>query len=155
MTARSSLPYGRGPGRGANDNFRGWAEVHMPSDDVLGSRECANELAAGLNDVSYLGKKLSRRRVIDWLADRIYAFDGDVFNADGSRWNITEIEVDDPFTDPSFAWMGDFMKFEAAPPKQRMQRRVLPRLRLIYLALAIHYLSEDRRRRDFPPRKRA
>jgi hypothetical protein len=139
-------------GLGANDNYRGWAVVHMPSDAVIREPETVHAIAVQVLRV-WNEKRLSRRRVIDWLADTIYFYDGAIINADGTAWLIDEIDVDEPWgRDETFSWVGEMIRFATTMPQQRAHKGLVPRLRLFWLAVEITLLSEARRRAMFPPR---
>lgn len=126
----------------ANDNYRGWATIRMPPDEVLREPAAVEEIGFRLSLV-YDREGLSRRRVIDWLAETVYPFDGEITNSDGSLWRVEDIDVDAPWgKDETFSWVRSLLIFSGFPPKQKMQRRVVPRLRLIYLALAIDMLKQ-------------
>ena len=85
---------------------------------------------------------LSRRDFPNWLADTIYGFEGQVFGPDGEAFDMPDTLIDDAFNDDgSFRWLSDFLKLKDRLPKQRPQHRILPRLRLIELALKIDHQS--------------
>jgi hypothetical protein len=60
---------------------------------------------------------------------------GGFFWADGRPYNVPD--VDDVFGEPSFKWVSDFKKFAFVESRQRPQKRVIERLRLIYLAIEV------------------
>lgn len=142
-------------GLGANDNYRGWAVVHMPSDAVIREPETVQAIAAQVLRI-WKERRLSRRRLIDWLAETIYFYDGAIINADGTAWLVEEIDVDEPWgRDETYSWAGELIQFATIMPKQKAHKRLVPRLRLFWLAVQITLLGEARRRSMFPPRGEA
>ncbi|OYU75726.1 MAG: hypothetical protein CFE32_13170 [Alphaproteobacteria bacterium PA3] len=92
---------------------------------------------------------LSRRELSSWLVEKLYFFDGEALNADGTPYCICKIDLDEMLKDDSsYRWYGDFIKMATTKPKQPIQDRIIPRLRVIELALKI----DDLRRPTFPPR---
>jgi hypothetical protein len=84
----------------------------------------------------------SRRGFADLLSDIVWEFDGIVLDASGRRIDQLEICVDTILRtdeDPSNSWLGGFLRFAVYQPRQAPQKRTLPRLELLYLALAIRY----------------
>lgn len=58
----------------------------------------------------------------------------------GRRIDAPELDVDDVFRtddDPSERWISDFLRAGVSMPKRAAQDRVIPRLRLLWLGLAI------------------
>ncbi len=87
---------------------------------------------------------LSRRDFADWLADTIFGFEGRIVGPDGRPFPVTDTLIDDAFNgDGSFRWLSDFLRLADNPPKQRPQRRVLSRYRIIELALRINKHRDD------------
>lgn len=83
---------------------------------------------------------MPRRKIPDWIADTIYGCKGKIVWSDGTPFIIGDTEIDDAFSnDGSFRWLSDFIGFADHPPVQAPQRRLLARLRLIYLAFQIAY----------------
>jgi hypothetical protein len=103
--------------------------LYIPSDDELLERQTVRRIARELGDL-----RLSRRKLMDWVADEVYGFDGEFYVAGGAKVRVTE--VDDTFGEPSFKWVGDFLKWRDREPAQAIQRKVLPRLRMFAMALA-------------------
>ncbi|HST36731.1 MAG TPA: hypothetical protein VLK25_08905 [Allosphingosinicella sp.] len=82
------------------------------------------------------------------MADRIYGFEGEILDEDGRVFELDDEAIDHAFNnDGSFRWLSDFFRVTKEPPRQRAQRRVLQRLKLIYLALCIEYCVENTERR--------
>jgi hypothetical protein len=81
---------------------------------------------------------LPRREIPNLLAATYYEFRGEIVWGSGVPFVITDTTIDDAFNnDGSFRWLSDFVQFAEVEPKQRPQRRVLSRLRLIDLYFRI------------------
>lgn len=118
----------------ANDNDPfGRRVIHIPKDDELSRPSVVNRLAIALK-----AKGLSRRRIPDWMATTFAQFDGVLVDPNGHFHCVCKDDVDKTFGDEaSWRYMGYVLGFAISPPKQRMQARVVPRLRLIAIALLI------------------
>ncbi|MGH1351639.1 MAG: hypothetical protein ACRBBN_12665 [Methyloligellaceae bacterium] len=85
-------------------------------------------------------KDLSRREIPNWIANVIYDYEGRILWPVGRLFEIHDETIDLAFGDDgSFRWLSDFLSFASEPPKQKPQKRVLTRLRLIDLAFRIKY----------------
>lgn len=97
--------------------------------------------------VQYLGRRLkglnlSRREIPNWIANAVFFFEGRILWSTGTPFELSDTGIDDVFgDDASCRWCGYLLRFADVPPKQRPQARVLPRLRLISLALSITDLA--------------
>jgi hypothetical protein len=121
--------------RPANDNIKEGEKPHIviPDDDLLLRPATTARLAIALR-----AKGLSRRAFPNFILDMLYGFKGDISYADGTPFCRCAVDVDAAFNDDgSFRWLQDFLEFADRDPQQNMQERVLPRLQLIFLALAI------------------
>ena len=81
----------------------------------------------------------SRREVVEWLCPAIWYFDGEVFAADGSAYDLLAVNPDKilhPKKDRDFRWVSRFLSWQHKTPKQKPRNDVLPRLELMYLGLA-------------------
>lgn len=120
----------------ANDNIRPDDHViHVPSDDVLDQPHVVQRLA-----IAYSGFGISRRKIADFVNEQIWEFDGEVFDANGIYIELLLLDAYDVFrseADPSESWLGGFLSNAINMPKQLAQDRVLPRLRLLWIAVAI------------------
>lgn len=87
---------------------------------------------------------VSRREIPNILADAIYGFEGTIYWPDGRIYEPSDTAVDDAFGDDDFRWLSDFIRFADQEPRQRPQRRVLMRLRLIDLYFRIKYPERAR-----------
>ena len=88
----------------------------------------------------YVDMGLTRRSVLDMVNDRVMNFEGIVLNHRRQKINHLAIDVDAVFRtdeDPSERWLSSFLKFAARPPSRNAQRRIVPRLMLLWLAIAI------------------
>lgn len=87
---------------------------------------------------------VSRREIPNLLADAIYCFEGTIYWPDGRIYESSDTAVDDAFGDDDFRWLSDFIRFADQEPRQRPQRRVLTRLRLIDLYFRIKHPERAR-----------
>lgn len=87
---------------------------------------------------------VSRREIPNILADAIYGFEGTIYWPDGRVYEPTDTAIDDAFGDDDFRWLSDFIRFAEEMPRQRPQRRVLMRLRLIDLYFRIKHPERAR-----------
>ena len=120
-----------------------WARIRLHKGLRLDSRDRMLALATDMQKL-----KLSRRQIPDWMADRLYGFEGEILDEDGQPFELDDEAIDLAFNnDGSFRWLSDFFRVTKEPPKQRAQRRIYQRLKLIYLALCIEYCVENAERR--------
>jgi hypothetical protein len=120
------------------------ARIRLHQDLRLDSREKMLALATDMQKLN-----LSRRQIPDWMADRIYGFEGEILDEDGRPFELDDEAIDLAFNnDGSFRWLSDFFRVTKEPPRQRAQRRVVQRLKLIYLALCIEYCVVNAERRS-------
>lgn len=121
-----------------------WARITLHQGLNLGTRDTMLALATDMQKLN-----LSRRQIPDWMADRIYGFDGEILDEDGQPFELDDEAIDLAFNnDGSFRWLSDFFRVTKEPPRQRAQRRIHQRLKLIYLALCIEYCVENAARRQ-------
>jgi hypothetical protein len=121
-----------------------WARIRLHDGLRLESRDRMLALATDMQKLN-----LSRRQIPDWMADRLYGFEGEILDEDGRPFELDDEAIDLAFNnDGSFRWLSDFFRVTKEPPRQRAQRRILQRLRLIYLALCIEYCVENAERRQ-------
>lgn len=86
---------------------------------------------------------VSRRELINVVADCIYGFKGKIVWPSGDPFPIPY--VDDAFgNDGSFRWVSDFLRFSEEAPRQMPQQRIIARLRLIDLYFRIKYPERAR-----------
>lgn len=90
----------------------------------------------------YRSLGLSRRSVLNFLAEAIHVrfADGFILSEYGEVIDQNDIDLDRIFNtdlDPSERWLGDLLIAARKTPKQRVQWRVLDRLRVLWLAIAI------------------
>jgi hypothetical protein len=114
--------------------------VHVASDDELCRTSHVQRLAMSTVEIG-----LSRRKLADEFALVIYGFEGQVLWPNGGLFGITEALIDDAFgSDPEFRWLSAFLTCSVCPPRQRPQRRILPRLCIIDLYHRIEYAGRAR-----------
>ena len=123
-------------GQGANDNgLNDPSFLRVPARDVLAHQSSLRRLA-----IAYKALGLSRRSILDFLTVQFIEYGGIAVDRSGNRINLSDIEVDEVFRtdhDPSERWLSDFLRFASTPPHRRAQDRVLPRLELLWLGLAV------------------
>jgi hypothetical protein len=116
--------------------------IIVPDDAALLTREAYHALA-----ITTARLNLPRRKIPDWMADRLYRDDVTFAYIGGAPFILTDNAIDEAFNeDGSFRWLSDLMRFADAPPSQAPQRRLLPRLRLLALAFAIERAVAPTRR---------
>jgi hypothetical protein len=108
------------------------ASITLPSDAVFLRRELYRELAVRLSRLP-----VSSREVPNWIADRVFFYEGEVRSVDGHLVVVGDEEIDRAFSDPDFRWIRSFRKNADRPLHQQPQKRLIHRLRLIWLALEI------------------
>ncbi len=115
--------------RAANDDARP-GQIIVPRDEALMSPAVVRRMAMVL-----VALGLSRRATVDWVAEQVFFFEGEFVWPDGLAFDPPEI--DDVFGDASFKWVSDLRHFAAREPRQQVQRRIVPRLRLLFLAISV------------------
>lgn len=118
--------------------------VRLPSSNVLAMPVCYHRLAITYANLVPMG----RRMVVDWLCDIIWQYEGVIVDAHGRQIDPRDIEPDDVLRtecDGSLRWLSDFLKFAVRAPHQNAHANVVPRLELLYLAIAIQYPSVAKR----------
>jgi hypothetical protein len=113
--------------------------VVMATDFQLGRISHISRLA-----IAAVAEAISRRKWPNAIADAVYGFEGTIYFADGRKFEPSDTEIDDTFADPDFRWISDFLSFADVPPRQRPQRRVIARLRLIDLYFRIKHPERAR-----------
>jgi len=118
----------------ANDNEAD--VIRLPSDARLASPASVQRLA-----IAYAAFGISRRRLIDFIADAIFSEERIVVDAQERNLLIDDELIDRVFTesDPSVRWLSDWLAFRHCAPSKDAQARTLPRYRLLWLALYIRY----------------
>ncbi len=118
----------------ANDNSVSINSITIPDIAILSEPYAVRRLA-----MSYRAKNLPRRKILNFIADHLYQYEGQLLYH-GRRVTF-EANIDEVFgtdRDPSERWLSDFLAFGVDAPRQRAQRRVINRLVLLWVALAIH-----------------
>lgn len=81
---------------------------------------------------------ISSRDVPNWIAEKIFWFEGQILWSDGRHYDVGEEDIDRAFNDDqSFRWVRSFRNRAHIPLKQSPQKRLVPRLRLISTAIQI------------------
>lgn len=116
--------------------------ILVPDDAALLTRDAYQRIALATAKLN-----LPRRKIPDWMADRLYRDDVTFAFCNGAPFILTDNAIDEAFNeDGSFRWLSDLMRFADAPPSQAPQRRLLPRLRLLALAFAVERANTPTRR---------
>lgn len=115
--------------RPANDNVR---RVIAANDNELADADNMQTLAT----VSK-GHKHTRRCYLDFLAETLFWFDGEIVWPDGNPFPVNDTLIDDAFPGGDGRWLSDFWKWADEKPRQRAQARVINRLRIIRIASEI------------------
>jgi hypothetical protein len=117
----------------ANDNSPG--VIRLPSDERLRAPSSVQRLA-----IAYGAMGISRRKLIDHIADVIFGDDRIVVDATGRRVLIDDEFADRAFrtdADGSLRWLSEWQNWRHRMPCKGAQERTLPRLRALWLALYI------------------
>jgi hypothetical protein len=113
--------------------------IAIPHDDVLARPSSVVRMAMVYKRKSE-DDGTGRRKILDFVAKHLNNHKAVVLHK-GKKVRVDEVEVDEIFRtdeDPSERWLGRLIEFSVKPPRQRAQGRVIPRLTLLWLALAIH-----------------
>jgi hypothetical protein len=79
----------------------------------------------------------SRRAMPDFMAAVLYS-DVRLVTESGKVWRVPEIDWHLAKSDAG-SWFSELRKKAENPPKQRPHANILPRMRLVYLAIALRY----------------
>jgi hypothetical protein len=119
----------------ANDNVDPADRIiNMPSDEILKCPSVYHRLA-----IVYKALGIKRRDLAEWVNQRLWNFAGEAFDSKAIYIDLLLIDAHDllwPDSDPGARLVDDFYAVADAIPKQKTQDRVLPRIRLLWLALA-------------------
>lgn len=113
--------------------------VVVASDTTLRRKSHQQRLAIALDAIG-----VSRRELLNVLADVIYGYEGQILWPNGGIFEIPDTLIDDVFGDPDGRWVSDFLLKAQNPPMQRAQQRTVERLRLIDLYFRIKYPERAR-----------
>lgn len=112
--------------------------IILADSETLLSKETAVRLARYI-----AARRESRRSIPDWIAKNIYREDVRIFSSSGAEFDFDCDAIDTAFNeDGSFRWISDFVKFATKAPRQKLQDRVLERIRLIEAATAFESLMD-------------
>ena len=139
------------------DRASAYRRIIVPTDDQLTAKAAYRRTAIVVNVIN-----LSRRKTPEWGAEQLYDFlaiaenrrEEDIACADRRGQPRETIEargefvwaegdlytlpcVATVFGDDSCAWIGDLKRFAFVESRQRPQKRIIERLRLIYLAIEV------------------
>jgi hypothetical protein len=100
--------------------------IYIESRERLLSLDFIEGLAVRITELN-----LSRVKSTDWLADKIYTFEGTIYGWDGRRLYIDSNIVDRSYgKDVSGTWNGEVKIFATQPPLRRPRHSMLLRLAL-------------------------
>jgi hypothetical protein len=120
-----------------NDNLRSQSNtICLPDQEVLARPSRVRRLA-----MAYRARELPRRKILNFVAEHLYQYDGAIVHEGRDTVINSQVDIDDIFgtdDDPSERWLGSFLAFAVSPPRQYAQNRVIIRLSVLWLALAIH-----------------
>ena len=91
--------------------------------------------------IAYAGitPRISRRRLIDWVYDRIIGCEAVVIDHDGIEIDLLRVDVDGIFGDDySASWAGDFLGGRVRPRRLAASPKIAARIKLLWIALAAH-----------------
>ncbi|MBB4858170.1 hypothetical protein HNO88_001489 [Novosphingobium chloroacetimidivorans] len=109
-------------------------EIHIESRERLLSLDFLEGLAIRIADLN-----LSRVKTTDWLASKIFFFDGTIYD-----WNGRPLYLDSDIVDRAYgrdiacSWNSEVKMFAARPPIRRPSHRLLLRLALWDSAMKIN-----------------
>lgn len=121
----------------ANDNDP-VGNVRIPPSDLLLTKAAIWRMAIAYRALL----PCSRYKLVDLLDEIAWGFEGTIISAEGRSIDPLSICADTIMRtdeDPCCSWLGAFLRFAIQEPKQAPQKRTLPRLQLLYVALAIRY----------------
>ncbi|MEQ1550306.1 hypothetical protein [Sphingorhabdus sp.] len=110
--------------------------IYVPSAEILRETYTIFNLA-----IAYAGiaPRVSRRRLIDWVYDRIIECEAVVIDHDGIEIDLHRVDVDGIFGDDcSASWAGDFLAGRVHPRKLAASPKIAARIKLLWIALAAH-----------------
>lgn len=113
--------------------------IRVARDTELGRKSHQQRLAIAVEAID-----VSRRELLNLLADVIYGFDGVILWPNGGVFEVTDTLIDDVFDDPDGRWISDMIRKAHEPPRQRAQKRTLARLRLLDLYFRIQHPERAR-----------
>jgi len=112
--------------------------VRIPPSDLLLTKAAIQRMAIAYRALL----PCSRYKLVDLLDEIAWGFEGTIISAEGRSIDPLSICADTIMRtdeDPCCSWLGAFLRFGTNEPKQAPQKRTLPRLQLLYVALAIRY----------------
>lgn len=83
-------------------------------------------------------KRLSRMQTADWLAKKLYGYDGTIYASRHYILNVHDQIIDDAFgLDGAFTWASDIKHFAERLPQRRSSRSQLLKLHVFDAALKV------------------
>lgn len=110
--------------------------IYVPSASVLREAYTIFNLAI---EYARVQPRISRRRLVDWVYDRIIECEAVVIDHDGIEIDLHRVDVDGIFGDDySASWAGDFLAGRVRPRKLAASQKIAARIKLLWIALAAH-----------------
>jgi hypothetical protein len=110
--------------------------IYVPSAAVLRETYTIFNLAV---EYARIQPRISRRRLVDWVYDRIIGCEAIVIDHDGIEIDLLRVDVDGIFGDDcSASWAGDFLAGRVRRRRLAASRKVAARIKLLWIALAAH-----------------
>lgn len=115
---------------------RGPDIIYVPSPAILREAFTIFNLAI---EYARIQPHISRRRLVDWVYDRIIACEAVVIDHDGIEIDLLRVDVDGIFGDDySASWAGDFLAGRVRPRRLAASPKIAARIKLLWIALAAH-----------------
>lgn len=109
-------------------------EIYIESRERLLILDFIEGLAVRITDLT-----LSRVKTTDWLASRIFFFEGTIYDWNGRPLYLDSAIVDRAYgRDIAFSWNSEVKMFAARPPLRRPRHSMLLRLALWDAAMKIN-----------------
>jgi hypothetical protein len=110
--------------------------IYVPSERILREALTIFNLAVAYASIT---PRISRRRLIDWVYDRLMHTNAVVIDHDGIEIDLHRTDVDGIFGDDASAtWSGDFLSGRLRPRKLAAAQKITARIKLLWIALAVH-----------------
>lgn len=110
--------------------------IYVPNPAVLREAYTIFNLAI---EYARIQPRITRRRLIDWVYDRVIECNAVVIDYDGIEIDLLRIDVDGIFGDDySGSWAGDFLAGRMRRRRLGASPKIAARIKLLWIALAAH-----------------
>lgn len=117
------------------NGLRGPDIIYVPSPAILREAFTIFNLAI---EYARIQPRISRRRLVDWVYDRIIGCEAVVIDHDGIEIDLLRVDVDGIFGDDySASWAGDFLGGRVRPRRLAASPKIAARIKLLWIALAL------------------